>query len=138
MTEDERQKRKATIRALAERWPKCFAVSEKQRRPLKIGIGDEVRALLTDAEVSAALAFYTGSTSYLKALVAGAVRIGLDGEPAGVVTADQEGDAQRRLAAKQRPKREPQQETKPHQSDAARRPILSLPSLRSTQRREKP
>jgi ProP effector len=133
MTPDERQKREAVIRDLAAHWPQCFAVNATQRRPLKIGIAEEVRAmgLFTDAEVSEALTFYAHNTGYLKALVAGAVRIGLDGEPAGTVTADQEAFAQRELA-----RRETKQDTK---SDAARRrPILSLPSLRSTQRQEKP
>jgi ProP effector len=130
VTAEERQKREATIRALAERWPKCFAVNEKQRRPLKVGIGEEVRVLLPDVEVSAALAFYAHNTNYMKALVAGA--IGLDGEPAGVVTAEQEAFAWSQLAAiqnRRETKPAPQQETKP-QSDAARRPTLSLPSLR--------
>ena len=98
-------------------------MDEKQRRPLKIGIGEEVRALLPDVDVSAALAFYAHNTAYMKALVAGAGRIGLDGEPAGVVTAEQEAFARSQLAAMQK-----RRETK--QGDAARRPTLSLPSLR--------
>ena len=113
------EKHEAAIRALAERWPKCFAVDEKRRRPLKIGIAEEVRALLPDIDVSAALALYTHSTSYMKALVAGAVRIGLDGERAGTVSAVHEAFARRELA-----KRETKQPAVP------RRPILSLPSLR--------
>jgi ProP effector len=119
MTPEERQKREAAIRTLAERWPKCFAVDEKRRRPLKIGIAEEVRALLPDIDVSAALAYYAHNPSYLKALVSGAVRIGLDGEPAGTVTAVHEAFARRELAKR---------ETK--QPAALRRPILSLPSLR--------
>ena len=124
MTPEERQKREAAIRILAERWPKCFAVDEKRRRPLKVGIAEEARALLPDIDVSAALALYTHSTSYMKALVAGAVRIGLDGEPTGTVTAVHEAFARRELA-----KRETKQETK--QRDAVpRRPIFSMSSQR--------
>ena len=119
MTPEERQKREAAIRTLAERWPKCFAVDEKRRRPLKVGIVEEARALLPDVDVSAALALYTRSTSYMKALVARAVRIGLDGEPTGTVSAVHEAFARRELAKR---------ETK--QPVAQRRPILSLPSLR--------
>ena len=63
--------------------------------------------------------YYAHNANYLKALVADAVRIGLDGEPAGTVTADQEAFARRELA-----KREKEQPAVP------RRPILSLPSLR--------
>jgi sRNA-binding protein len=55
----------------------------------------------------------------MKALVAGAVRIGLDGERAGTVSAVHEAFARRELA-----KRETRQPAAP------RRPILSLPSLR--------
>ena len=123
MTPEERQKREAAIRALAERWPKCFAVDAKRRRPLKIGIAEEIRAAGLDVEVSAALSYYAYNASYMKALVAGAIRIGLDGEPAGTVTADQEAFARRELAKR---------ETKQPQSEPAvpRRPILSLPSLR--------
>ena len=125
MTPEERQKHEAAIRTLAERWPKCFAVDEKRRRPLKIGIAEEVRALLPDVNVSAALAYYAHNANYLKALVAGAVRIGLDGEPAGTVTVAQEAHARLELA-----RRETKRETK--QRDAAPgRPTLSLPSLRS-------
>src|SRR5215207_9083757 len=123
MTAEQRKQREATIRVLADRWPNCFAVSEKQRRPLKIGIGEEIAGLLTDVDVLAALALYTRSPGYMEALVAGAVRIGLDGEPAGVVTAQQVAFARTQLATMQK-----RRETK--QGDAARRPTLSLPSLR--------
>ena len=98
-------------------------MNETRRRPLKVGIAEEVRALLPDVDVSAVLAYYAYNASYMKALVAGAIRIGLDGEPAGTVTADQEAFARRELAKR---------ETKQPQSEPAvpRRPILSLPSLR--------
>jgi ProP effector len=90
---------------------------------LKVGIAEEVRALLPDIDVSSGLALYTHSTSYMKALVAGAVRIGLDGEPADRVTAVHETFARRELAKR---------ETKQPQSDPAvpQRPILSLPRQR--------
>jgi ProP effector len=127
MTPKERQKREAAIRALAQRWPKCFAVNEKRRRPLKVGIAEEIRAAGLDIDVSAALAFYAHNASYMKALVVGAVRIGLDGEPAGTVTKEQEAVARIELA-----RRETKRETKTKREPAvpARRPILSLPSLR--------
>ena len=123
VTEEARQKRQATIRVLVERWPKCFAVDEKQRRPLKIGIGEEIAGILTDIDVSLALALYTRNPSYMKSCVAGAARIGLDGEPAGTVTATQEAFARSKLVAIQK-----RRETK--QGDAAQRPTLSLPNLR--------
>src|SRR5262249_34916946 len=36
----------AAIALLAERWPKCFAVYEQRRRPLKIGIDADIMAAL--------------------------------------------------------------------------------------------
>jgi len=127
MTPEERQKREAAIRALAERWPRCFSVNEKRRRPLKVGIAEEIRAAGLDIDVKAALAFYAHSATYLKALVAGAVRIGLDGEPAGTVTKEQEAVARLELAKRDRKKTKPESEP----AVPARRPILSLPSLRA-------
>ena len=91
---------------------------------------DEHRSLAAvsvDIDVSLALALYTRNPSYMKSCVAGAVRIGLDGEPAGTVTATQEAFARSKLVALQK-----RRETK--QGDAARRPTLSLPSLRSKPR----
>jgi len=123
MTPEERQKREAAIRTLAERWPKCFAVEEKRRRPLKVGIAEEIRAAGLDVDVSAALAYYAHNASYMKALLAGAVRIGLDGEPAGTVTAEQEAHARLELARRVTKREGKQRDAVPG------RPILSLPSL---------
>src|SRR5262249_17766566 len=41
---------------------------------------------------------YTGNAGYLRALTAGSPRIGLDGNPAGTVTPDEEAVAKKRLA----------------------------------------
>ncbi len=83
----------AVLALLAENWPKCFSVYEKRRRPLKIGIHHEILAaiggVVTSAELSRGLRAYVGNKVYRSRLVAGAVRVGLDGEPAGEVTAGQ-------------------------------------------------
>lgn len=81
------------IAVLAERWPHCFAIFEQRRRPLKVGIHIDILAALdgavTTAELSRALWVYVHNGVYRSRLIAGAVRIGLDGEPAGVVTEKQ-------------------------------------------------
>jgi sRNA-binding protein len=73
------------------RWPLAFSVHQMRRRPLKIGIHLDILAELGDAvppaELALALRCYVANRVYRSRLVAGAVRIGLDGEPAGVVTA---------------------------------------------------
>ena len=80
----------ATIRVLAEHWPRCFFLLEKRRKPIKIGIHHDILAtgLVSSAELSLALRWYVGEMRYRKACVEGAPRIGLDGEPAGVVSAE--------------------------------------------------
>ena len=80
----------ATIRLLTERWPLAFSVFEGRRRPLKIGIHLDILAALdgtvTPDALSLALKVYVSNKVYRSRLVTGAVRIGLDGAPAGVVT----------------------------------------------------
>jgi sRNA-binding protein len=78
---------------LAETWPACFSVYEKRRRPLKIGIHNDILATLdgavTPGELTRALRIYTGNKVYRSRLRVGAVRVGLDGGPAGEVAPDQ-------------------------------------------------
>ena len=61
----------------------------------------DIIAKLSGAEPTAlqiAMQFYTHNKIYLKKLVAGAQRFDLAGEPAGIVTADQEAQAKEILA----------------------------------------
>lgn len=87
----------AVLQLLAERWPQVFSIHEFRRRPLKIGIHVEILAALdgavTPAELCMALRCYCANAVYRKRLKAGAARIGLDGEPAGVITAEEEAYA---------------------------------------------
>jgi ProP effector len=80
------------IGKLAERFPAAFAINPRYRQPLKIGIHYDIAAALSDTvtprEVSDALRMYTSSSRYLKALVAGADRVDLNGMPTGTVTAE--------------------------------------------------
>ena len=83
----------AVIELLAETFPKCFVIFEQRRRPLKIGIHLDVLAALDGAvtaeELSRALGIYAANKWYRESLVAGATRIDLNGQAAGVVTPEQ-------------------------------------------------
>jgi sRNA-binding protein len=70
---------------LAELFPKCFFVLGYQRRPLKIGLFEDLRPLvsLTEDDLKAALRRYTAADGYLVACNEGAIRIDLNGDAAG-------------------------------------------------------
>jgi ProP effector len=80
------------IAVLAERFPACFAVNPKYRQPNQLGVHHDILAQLSDTiaprDLSAALRIYVSNGKYLRALVAGADRVDLDGMPAGTVTAE--------------------------------------------------
>ena len=81
------------IGVLAERFPACLAVNPSYRRPLKLGIHVDILAefgadMIAPRDLSAALRIYVSNRKYLKALVAGANRVDLNGMPAGTVTAE--------------------------------------------------
>jgi sRNA-binding protein len=89
----------AAIAQLSERFPAVF--TQTGRRPLKIGIHGELLALGFDRKlVVVALRSYCGSSGYLSALREGAARVGLDGQPTGVVTAEEEKIAAAQLTGK--------------------------------------
>jgi ProP effector len=71
------------VGVLAERFPACFAVNPKYRQPLKLGIHVDILTQLSDTiaprDLSAALRIYVSNSKYLKALVAGADRVDLNG-----------------------------------------------------------
>src|SRR5262245_30911805 len=93
---------------IAEKFPAAF--SQAPPRPLKIGLAADLLAHGIDRQaVREGLRWYCGSHRYLVALQEGTVRIGLDGEPAGVVTADEAAHAQQRLAEWLKPKPIPPQ-----------------------------
>jgi ProP effector len=94
---------KRVIEILAERFPRAFAVYEKRRVPLKLGIRADLLPLLVDSrviterELKVALNYYTRSWGYLRASVEGAWRIDLNGKAAGAVTAAEATSARIRL-----------------------------------------
>ena len=85
---------------LCEAFPAGF--SRSAPKPLKIGLGEELLALagvhpaLTDlsrTQIRRVLRVYTGSPAYRKALARGGPRYGLDGQPTGEVTPEQQAFA---------------------------------------------
>ena len=78
----------AIIELLCGRFPRTF--SRRDPQPLKVGVYGDVLAALGEAvrprDLQSALRFYTSNRGYLRALLAGACRIDLDGKPAGTVT----------------------------------------------------
>ena len=87
-----------TLPALAKTYPACF--DGENPRPLKLGIHrDLVAAGFEKAAVKRALARYCNRPRYRKALRAGAIRIDLQGQPAGVVTAAETETARADLTA---------------------------------------
>src|SRR5262245_19495710 len=97
-----RARTKAVITALAAKFPKCFAVPETRRRPLKVGIDADCLAALSGTirrtELIRALAMYCCSDGYLERVLTGAWRVDLEGKPAGVVTAEDERHAKAKRA----------------------------------------
>jgi len=82
----------ALITLLAERFPKCFSVFERDRKLLKVGIDRDIVARAPDiaeADLAHALRLYTGNVHYLALGIVGAPRFDLDGNEAGTVTPDQ-------------------------------------------------
>jgi ProP effector len=89
---------RATIELLRELYPKCFTTRLAEVRPLAIGIYQEIVGDVPDPRVKRALATYCRHGAYLRTLTEGVARIGLDGQPYGVVTAEQAATAAARLA----------------------------------------
>ena len=93
----------AVLTCVAEWFPQAF-VPEKYlpHWPLKIGIHIDLKArcpALSERERSAVLRYYVARLMYLRACVAGAPRIDLDGNVCGEVTAAEAQHADARLAA---------------------------------------
>jgi ProP effector len=86
---------------LRERFPDVIShLNADRRQPLKIGIDNDIRALLPEIDpktVGYALALYTGHIVYLRSLVEGASRIDLTGKEVDTVTANAASHAKDRL-----------------------------------------
>lgn len=94
MTPEWNEKRQLTSDWLLENFPKTFKVM----KPLKVGIFKDIRALELDDKPSnvwlrRALHLHTSKMHYLEKMIEGAERIDLEGEGAGIVSADEEKNA---------------------------------------------
>lgn len=91
----------ATREHLVALFPKAFMPKGADKIPLKIGIHADIRARdpsISGVKLGAALHDYVTGPKYLRALVAGAPRLDLDGQPAGEVTERDELNAKLQLA----------------------------------------
>jgi ProP effector len=93
---------RAMFELLVEMFPQCFAVYERRRRPLKVGIHLDILTVTDGApeELSNALRCYVSNDGYLRACQEGAPRIDLKGQPAGEVSATEAANATAVLAAR--------------------------------------
>lgn len=92
----------ATRALLVERFPAAFMPPHTDKRPLAVGIYKAIRAACPDIpcrDLNFAMRDYTGGPKYLRALIVGADRIGLDGAPVAQVSETQATHAAARLAA---------------------------------------
>ena len=91
------------ITLLEDLFPRAFFVYERRRLPLRVGIFRDLldTGLFTghEPDLRSALRRYTASLGYQRNLRTGAVRVDLNGEPAGTVTADQAQWAEKKVAA---------------------------------------
>lgn len=94
---------KEIITYLAEKFPLCFSL-EGEAKPLKIGLFQDLAEVLNDDErvsktqLRHALRQYTTNWRYLHGIKAGAVRVDLQGNPAGEVEAEHAEHAANALA----------------------------------------
>lgn len=91
--------------------------------PLRIGIHRDVYAAmpeLSEKDVGRAFKFHTSKTRYLRCCTEGSRRIGLNGEPAGTVSATEAAHAAQCLAQRKRGKQPPPQPQKKLTLDSLR------------------
>jgi sRNA-binding protein len=90
----------ATIRQLADTYPKCFFDDPHRRLPLKKSIADDLRMdgfPAANELVMAAIEWYKSHFAYQYALEAGAKRIDLKGNEVGTVTEQEYLNAQKKI-----------------------------------------
>jgi ProP effector len=101
------------IKAVSALFPKAFG----PRQPLKYKIHEDLLSAGVEHKVAAAaLSSHCNNPRYLMNMIEGATRVDLQGQPAGVVTAEEAARAQQRLAErlKQKPVAEkPKEPEKP-------------------------
>jgi sRNA-binding protein len=132
-----------TLLQFRQRFPQTFArLNDRRRRPLKIGIRDDITAAIPDLapiEIGRALRLYCSDLRYHRACIDGADRIDLDGNVAGAVTTAQAENAKATIAgieAKLAQRRRRSATSAPAAPPAPKR--LSLADLRAAAAARKP
>ncbi|MGD8230442.1 RNA chaperone ProQ [Vibrio sp. TRT 1302] len=142
---------KEVIAYIAECFPKCFTL-EGEAKPLKIGIFQDLADRLSDdpkvskTQLRAALRQYTSSWRYLHGVKPGAVRVDLDGNPAGELDEEHVEHAKTALAeskAKVQARRKEQatktrEESKAKAKPAAKKSQGRRPQQNKVQKAAKP
>ncbi len=132
---------KEVIAYVAECFPKCFTL-EGEAKPLKIGIFQDLADRLTDdpkvskTQLRAALRQYTSSWRYLHGVKPGAVRVDLDGNPAGELEEEHVEHAKTALAeskAKVQARRKEQAQKTREENKAKAKPAAKKPQARRPQ-----
>jgi sRNA-binding protein len=93
------------IRTLAERWPKTFYPESKKRKPLKVGIFQDLKVAAPDIEpkmLRLALRVYTTSGAYLFACSEGYKRVDLNGNAVEEVSEKDKARAREILEARKK------------------------------------
>jgi ProP effector len=93
-------KPKELLDQLIEAFPATFR-RRGPRLPLAVGIREQLQATMPETPsnaISRWLSSYCSAPAYLRVIIAGATRVGLDGKAAGTVTAEQARHAAERLA----------------------------------------
>jgi ProP effector len=116
-------------------FPAAFK-SPNEVKPLKKGIKQDlvkrlstVDSIVTEdkACMVKSLAYYVNTAAYHKSVIEGAARIDLDGQPEGMVTAEEAKYSidrhQAKLLAKQNPAQQPQQVQQPVQPSVAKQDV---------------
>ena len=135
---------KDIIAYLAEKFPLCF-ILEGEAKPLKIGLFQDLADALQDDErvsktqLRQALRQYTSNWRYLHGCREGAVRVDLQGNPAGMLEAEhvahaaqQLADAKARVAEKRKAEaaaKKAQQKQRPRKPENKNTKHFNKPSL---------
>ncbi|RTZ16893.1 RNA chaperone ProQ [Vibrio aquaticus] len=136
---------KEVIAYIAECFPKCFTL-EGEAKPLKIGIFQDLAERLSDdpkvskTQLRAALRQYTSSWRYLHGVKPGAVRVDLDGNPAGELDEEHVEHAKTALAeskAKVQARRKEQAQKAREEGKAKAKPAAKKPQGRRPQQQNK-
>lgn len=100
------RKRAEEVRSiLVEKFPLCFMPKGEPKKPLALGLHVRIEERIPELsrdDVAWALRDYTSGATYLKAMVAGAARLNLDGKAEGAVDEEAAAVAARRLQAMDR------------------------------------